>query len=50
MINTSKRAEIRRQHREIDKGELLPTTYVSPVKDKPRELAWKLYKQSGTKV
>jgi hypothetical protein len=25
------------------------TRYVSPVKFKPRELAWKLYKENGTR-
>lgn len=40
----SKKTRQKRLNKEIKRT---PATYVSPVKDKPRERAWKLYKTEG---
>lgn len=48
MIITSKRAERRRNDR-ASKASDLPSRYVSLIKIKPCEIAWKLFKQNGTR-
>lgn len=40
----SKKTKAKRAEKEAKR---LPSTYVSPVKDKPRERAWKAYKEHG---